>query len=202
MSLGTPPQLLPSGSPSYPMTMLILSERISIIQQEMDCFHRGVAEANHITTEGPTLNWEEGWHTLQAIYREIIKLHDPVPTSGQSNFTKAISWWSWKFRRFLPFTPVVTVRNCLALTPMILFKSLRNKHGHWSWHWSAKISKPKFLISAVIERTLCMCTPNILDQFKFLDLPLDRWIPDRTTVIEGQPDQGFKCYFCHSIEGT
>ena len=42
----------------------------------------GVAEVIHITRIDPTLNRDQGWHTLPNIYREVIKSCDFSPTVG------------------------------------------------------------------------------------------------------------------------
>ena len=62
-------------------------KEVSILHQETDWFHRGVAEAIHITRKSPTLNRDRARHTLPAIYREIIQSRDPIPTSGSRDDT-------------------------------------------------------------------------------------------------------------------
>ena len=62
---------------------------VAVLHQESDWFRRGVAEAIHITKEGPDLNRDRGRHTLPAIYRELLDIEsrDRESTSGSRDKT-------------------------------------------------------------------------------------------------------------------
>ncbi len=55
-------------------------EQVSIVHQEPGWFHRGIAEAIHISWLDPNLNRDRGRHNLPAIYREITSSRDLAST--------------------------------------------------------------------------------------------------------------------------
>ena len=79
----------PVGQHNLEMRHSFSEQEVTVLHQESDWFRRGVAEAIHITTEGPDLNRDRGRHTLPVIYRELLSIesHDRPSTSGSCDQT-------------------------------------------------------------------------------------------------------------------
>lgn len=58
-------------------------DNIKVLDSESRWFQRGVREAIHIRSRSPSLNRDQGRHTLPPIYNTLVQSHDPsVPPDG------------------------------------------------------------------------------------------------------------------------
>lgn len=61
-----------------------LDENIKVLDSDSRWFERGVREAVHIRSRSPSLNRDQGRHSLPPVYDTLVLSHDPLATPGGS----------------------------------------------------------------------------------------------------------------------